>query len=240
MANPNTFDIKPTLKSPDPEFSLESQGKNFPTASFSEEEADLLQRQLNEMMYALPSSTVADVIQQRSKAIALAATFAKQTFDEKLFGGMNAGDSEIAFDVLRPGHIRSDPADGSTINDWYFEPSSAGWNDWIGNGGPNNYTFGEDQVSVILGMVDQDVSTEVSGINVQDFGRNTDMLPKDLSSVKLRDNERELAVTPLPTLMGQENDSVHIRLQHDAPVESQPRLLGFTFGVGRYMNNEEY
>lgn len=234
------FDLQSMLTNPQSEFSLQAQGKNFPTASLNSGEAELLQNQMNNIISALPSSTARQIFTERQSVIASAAAFSKQVFDEKLFGGLNAGDNEIGFDVLRPGHIRSDPATGSAENDWYFDPNGTGWVDWIGDGSSNNYTGTEDQVSVVLGFVDQDTSTEVSGLNIDEFGRNVDMLPKDLNDMRLRDNDTELQIEPLPSLILQENDDVHAKLRYDREVESQPRLLGFTFGIGSFLDNEDY
>lgn len=238
MALNEMLSVTSTLSSPDPEFTLRSQGKNFPTQAFNSEEANLLETQLNEIMMAFDNAAFTELLLQRADSVALAATFAKQVFDEKLFGGINASDNEIAFDVLRPGHIYQDDT-GTIQNDWYFQPGTTGWVDWIGDGA-NNYTFGEDQVTVVLGFMDQDTSTEISAVNVDEFGRNVNMIPQDLNDMRLRDNETEQQVKPLPTLIGQENDDVHIRLRADRDVESQPRLLGFTFGLGSYLNAEDY
>lgn len=241
MANGMTINLADTLTNPDSEFSVASQGKNFPTESLTPNEAQKLESQLNEIILGLDSQSLANVIRDRSGVLAQTAAFSKQVFDEKLFGGINAGDNEIGFSPLRPGHIRADPANGNAINDWYFEPSSNGWNDWIGDGtSANDYTVPEDQVSVIFGLVDQDTNSELSGINVDSFGRNVDMLPQDINDMRVRDNENELQFTALPTLVAQENDRVHIRLRHDEAVESQPRLVGFTFGLGSWLNQEDY
>lgn len=233
------LNIASTLMNPESEFDVRAQGKSYPTAGFTSEEANLLERQMNDFMGAFDSSMTLELIQQRQDAIALTAAFAKQVFDEKLFGGVNAGDNEIAFDVLRPGHIYQDSG-GTIQNDWYFEPNSAGWNDWIGDGSTNNYTVGEDQVMIVFGFEDLDASTEVSAINVDSFGRNVDMIPQDLTAMRKRDNETDQQVKPIPNLIAQENDEVHVRLRHDKVAESQPRLLGFTFGLGNYMNSEDY
>ena len=234
------FDLQSNLTSPQSEFSLQAQGKNFPTASLGSGEAELLQTQMNDILQAVPSSIVTDFLMKRQDVIASAAAFSKQVFDEKLFGGLNAGDNEIGFDILRPGHIRADPASGAAENDWYFDPAGTGWVDWIGDGSTNNYTGNEDQVTVVLGFIDQDVSTEASGLNVEEFGRNVDMLPKDLNDMRLRDNDTELQLEPLPSMILQENDDVHMRLRYDRNVESQPRLLGFTFGLGTFLDTEDY
>jgi len=234
------LNLTSTLTSPNSEFNLEAQNKSFPTASFNSQEADLLQRQFNQVIAPFPSGVTNTLIQDRADTIALTATFAKQIFDKKLFGGLNAADNEIGFDVLRPGHIRSSPSSGASQNNWYFTPSSAGWNDWIGNGSGNNYTITKDQVVVVLGVIDQDVSTELSGVNVQSFGRNVDMIPKDLNGIRIKDNANEIQAAPLPSLIGQENDQVHARLDYSRATESEPRLFGFTFGLGSYMNTESY
>lgn len=238
MALERELNVASTVKSPNSEFKLRAQGKNFPTRGFTDEEAQIFEQQMNELMMAFDDSAITELILQRSDAIAMTAAFAKQQFDEKLFGGVNASDNEIAFDVLQPGHINQDS--GGTLNDtWYFD-ASQGWQDWIGDGSTNNYTFHEDQVTVVLGFIDQDTSTEVSTINVDEFGRNVNMIPQDLSDLKLRDNDTEQQVKPLPTLIGQENDDVHIRLHADKAAESEPRLIGFTFGLGSYMNTEDF
>lgn len=241
MATDPTLDIASIARNPDSEFSLEAQGKSFPTVGLNNDEASKLESQLNEFLLQMNNSTLRNLISKRADAISLAAAFSKQVFDEKLFGGINAGDNEIGFDVLRPGHIRADPSTGNPENTWNYEPSSTGWNDWIGDGGSNNKTFNDDQVVLVLGMVDQDgPQTALSGVNVDSFGRNVDMLPQDLNDMRLKDNDTDLQIKSFPTLIGQENDSAHIRLRYDAVEQSQPRLFGFTFGLGSYLNTEDY
>lgn len=250
MATNNRLNLKSKAQNPDTEFDVRAQGRSFPTVGLNSNEAQILDDQVNSFMAGLTDSSVLEVYQQNADAVSLTASFAKQVFDEKLFGGVNAGDNEIAFDVLRPGHIRSSDGNdeanpsasqGDAVNNWYYEPSSEGWNDWIGDGtSSGNYMMGEDQISVVFGVIDQDTSSEVSGLNVESFGRNVDMIPKDLNDMRLRDNDSDLQVAQLPTLIAQENDEVHIRLKHDRKAESQPRLLGFTFGLGTHMNTEEY
>lgn len=250
MPGDRIVDVASALQSPDPEFDVRTQNKTFPTQGLNSGEADLLNRNLNEILTGFDSSVVLDLFQARSKDIALTSAFAKQVFDEKRFGGIHAADNEIGFDILRPGHIRVQTADddahtggsnGDPVNDWYFEPAATGWEDWIGDGtSANNYTFGEDQVSVVFGFIDQDTSTEISGIDVDTFGRNADLIPQDLNDMKLKDNENNLKVKPLPTMIGQENDEVYVRVRADKTKESQPRLLGVTFGLGTFLNSRDY
>jgi len=234
------LNISSALRSPASEFAVKSQRKSFPTEAFTDKEAQLLEDQLNQLIFDLDSSALTELARQRQDAVARTAVFAKQVFDEKLFGGVNAGDNEIGFSVLRPGHIFSDST-GTVQNDWYFDPGTTGWVDWIGDGTTaNNYTVGENQVTVILAFMDQDVGSEVSAVNVEEFGRNVDMLPHDLNALRLRDNDTEQQVAALPTLIAQENDNVHVRLRADRNVESQPRLFGFTFGLGTFLDAEDY
>lgn len=242
MGRQFNLDVASELTNPPSEFTVQAQGKTFPTESFSPNEAQLLNQQLNELVFSLDSSHLMEIVQQRQTAIARTAAFAKQVFDEKLFGGVNARDNEIGFSVLRPGHIRADPASGDAENDWFFTPGATGFVDWIGDGtSANNFTFTEDQVSVVMAFVDQDVNSEISAVNVDAFGRNVDMLPLDMNDSKHReDNENDISVQPLQTLIGEENDEVHIRLRADRDVESQPRLFGFTFGLGSFLNSEDF
>lgn len=240
-ARNRVVNVASTLTNPGGNFELTVHDGEFPTQAFTDNEANLFESQFNDLLSDLDSSILTQVLSQRQEVIGKAAAFAKQEIDGKVFGGINAGDNEIGFDMLRPGQIRADPSSGNAENDWYFQPGSTGWNDWIGDGSSaNNYLVGEDQVTVVFGFVDQDVSTEISGLNVQQFGRNMDMLPHDLNDARLMDNENELQYQSLPTLMAQDNDEIHIQLRHDRDTESQPRLLGVTFGLGAFLNTPDY
>lgn len=229
-----------TLRNPPGTFEVAVHNKTFATESFTQEEADLFTAQFSSILAGLESSTVSEILQERSDTIAQAATHAKQELDSKVFGGINAGDNEIGFSVLRPGHIYSDDT-GTIQNDWYFDPGTTGWTDWIGDGtSANNYTVGGDQVITAVAFQDQDVSTEISGLNIDEFGRNMDMLPQDLNDMRLMDNENEKMVQELPTLIATDNDDIHVRLRADRDVESQPRFYGITFGIGAFLNSEDY
>lgn len=232
------------------EFALQSQGKDFPVEGLGDREAELLTEQLNTLIATFDSEMVTQFINQRQEAIARTASFAKTQFDEKLFGGINAADNEIGLSMLRPGQIRASTGNdgshpgtsaGDVINDWYFTPNSSGaFEDWIGTSG-NPYTINEDEVVLVLGFIeDSQQPSEFSAINVQSFGRNVDMLPLDVNDARIMDNETGQQIVPMPSLIGQDQDSVHIRAYPDRQVERQPRLLGFTFGLGSFLNTESY
>lgn len=223
------------------EFALQSQGKDFPVEAFSDQEAQLLSDQLNTLVANLDSEMLTQFIVQRQEAIARAAAFSKTQFDEKLFGGINAGDNEIGMSVLRPGHVlNTNPTGIADRNDWYFNPGTTGSVDWIGTSA-NPATPEEDEVILALGFMDQsDQPTEISAIDVQEFGRNVDMLPVDVNDARLMDNETGQQLVPLPSLIAQENDNMHVQLRLDRDVERQPRLVGFTFGLGSHLNSLEY
>lgn len=227
--------------SPSNVFNVRTQNRDFSTQALSSDEADLLQEQFNTLLSDFDSRHVSSLYADRANVIAQSAAYAKSQFDGKLFGGVNASDNEIAFDVIRPGHVRSDPSTGSVVNNWSFEPSTEGWNDWIGDGtSANDYSVDEDQVTVVVGFMDQADTSEVSAVNVDRFGRNVDMLPKDLYDARSLDNENNLMIQALPAMVASDRDRLHLRLRHDAVQTSQPRLLGVTFGVGDYMNQEDF
>jgi hypothetical protein len=236
-------DFVNTVKSPD-KFALRSQGKNFPVEGLGDEEAQLLQNQLNTLIADLDSQMLTHLIVQRQDAIARAAGFSKQHFDEKLFGGINAADNEIGFSVLRPGQILESSGSSvvSDINDWYADPAgSTGWVDWIGDGGSNNKSVDQDDVLLPLAFMDQSSNdTAISAINVDTFGRNVDMLPLDVNDARTKDNETGQQVVPVPSLIAQDGDSIHIRARWDRDVERQPRLYGFSFSLGSRLNNEDF
>jgi len=233
-------DIRDTLTNPSGTFEVPVHNKTFATEPFTQDEADMFVSQLNSLLIGLNSAQLGKIIEDRSSTLARVATHAKQELDSKVFGGINAGDNEIGFSVLRPGHIRSDPNSGNPENDWYFDPGTTGYVDWIGDGGANNFTIGEDEVVSVFAFADQDVTTQVSGLNIDQFGRNMDMLPQDLNDMRLRDNETQQHVQELPTLVATDNDDVHCRLRYDRQAESQPRFYGVTFGIGAFLNQEDY
>lgn len=234
------LELEDTLQNPGGQFEVTAHDDTFPTEAFDRDEASLFNQQLNDLIADIPSSTISQVIKQREQAIAQVAALAKHDIDGNNFGGLNAGDNEVGFSILRPGHIRRDPS-GNMQNDWFFQPNSTGYVDWIGDGAGNNFIVNEDQVVVVLGLIDQEATpTPISGFNVEDFGRNMDMLPRDLNAMRLQDNDTEVQVRQLETLIGQEEDEVHCQLRYDRQVERQPRLLGFTFAKGRFLNQEDY
>lgn len=237
-------DIISTLQSPGGRFELTSHRDPFPTEAFDSDEASLFQNQLNTLISNFDSAVLSQLLNQRQETIAKVATLAKAEMDGKTFGGVNAGDNEIGFSILRPGQIRANPSSGAAENNWYFTPSSTGWVDWIGDGANNNYTVtsgSNEQVVLVLALMDQESGpTEVSGVNVEEFGRNMDMLPRDANDARLMDNDTEQQIIPLPALVGRENDQVYIKLRMDRVVERQPRLFGLNFSLGSQLDTEDY
>lgn len=259
--------LSSAVRNPDSKFSIRTQNRDFGTHRFSRDESNLFEAQFNTLINDLDSRLMTQIFKQREDEIALAASLAKNQFDEKLFGGVNAADNEIGFDLLRPGHIRADPENGEIMNTWFYEHDSDGWSDWIGDGtSEKDYNIDEDQVVLVLGVMDTGVMiidedagainsferedyTATSAFNIDRFGRNVDMLPKDLNNGKVGDNENNMLLQSLPTVIGTDRDRVHLRLRSDLPQElvdadatvvSEPRLIGVTFGVGSYMNKEDF
>lgn len=235
-----TADVKDTLKNPPEKFSLTVHNKEFPTESFNDDEATIFQNQFNQILAQFDSQLLTSLLIQREDTLAKIAANAKH-LTQRNFGGVDAGDNELGMSVLRPGHIRSDPSqDQTVINDWYFD-ANQGWQDYIGDGtAARDYPIPEDVTVAIFAVGDDDTSTELSALNVDRFGRNLDMLPKDLNNLRNRDNETEQMVQATPTLLGQDGDRVHIRARADAAGESRPRLYGVCFAPGKFLNNEDY
>lgn len=256
MALENNIDLAGNARNPSDTFSIRTQNRDFSTQGLSEEESTLFEEQFNVLINDFDSRMVSQLFAERRQEVSDALGVAKNQFDESLFGGINAADNEIGFDVLRPGHIRADPSDGSILNDWKVEVyeqggtassdadvalEGTGWHDWIGDGTSGvDYTIDEDQVVLLLGFIEQSENTGISAVNVDRFGRNVDMLPKDLYNSQTADNENDLNIQALPTVLGTERDRVHIRLRADETGVYQPRLLGITYGVGAYMNQEDF
>lgn len=261
------LNVSSQAQSPPGSFGIRTQNRDFSTESLDEEESSIFEEQFNKLINDFDSRLIAELFKSREEQIANVATLAKNQFDEKLFGGINAADNEIGFDILRPGHIRADPATGNIVNNWLFTHPSDGWNNWIGDGtSSNDYTIDEDQVIVVVGIADQaaylveenagdlpvferEQYSPTSAINIERFGRNVDMLPKDLNNLQVIDNKNGYQIQALPTMVGTERDRIHARLRSTVPqpildanatLISEPRLLGITFGVGDFMNQEEF
>lgn len=248
-ARETAVSMRGQLTSPEDDFSVTVHDTTFPTEGFSDAESRLFESQFNQLLADLNSSTLTQVLSQRQNTIANVAAYAKQELDGKVFGGINAGDNEIGFSELRPGHIlQSD--DGTVRNDWYFDPSSDSqssgpWYNWIGDpdssGNGGSFSVNEDQVSVVVAFADQsDGQSVISGLDVQSWGRNMDMLPHDLNSARLRDNSTEVQMRELPTLIARDGNNIQAALRFDREVERQPRFFGVTFGLGSFLNSQDY
>lgn len=240
------LDIANTLTSPGGSFELTVHRKPFPTEAFDNDEATLFENQLNTLIAEMDNAVLTQLLEQRQQTIARVATLAKSEFNGKTFGGINAGDNEIGFSVLRPGQILETTGSAvvTDVNDWYADPAgSTGWLDWIGDG-TDNYTVGQDaneQVILVLALMDQEKGpTEISGFNVETFGRNMDMLPRDVNDARLMDNDTKQQVVPLPALVARENDQIYTQLRFDRDTERQPRLVGFNWSLGSFLDTTDY
>lgn len=247
------------VESPNRVFSVRTQNREFNTEPFDSDEASLLEEQFNTLINDFDTRLLSELFMQRRMVLAQAAAHSKQQFDEKRFGGINSGDNQIAFDTIRPGHIHKSGATGEMKNSWEIDlseydvadVSEEGWIDWVGDGTHDgDYVVDEDQVIVMMGLERLDDPEEsdvtVSTLNVDSFGRNVDMLPKDLHSMNQKDNENDVTVQALPAVIGTDKDRVHLRVQLDgvdvgASDETIAlRPVGVTYGVGAFMNKEEY
>jgi len=225
------------------------QSEEFTTTPLTTYERDLFEDQLKELFYP-PWNLERQYVLSKHDIILVALEAAKNSLDDKTFGGFNAGANEIGMSTIRPGHVGL-CRDGAHTNaeadntwKWVSNASAPGYNTgfdgWIHSPTSDTtaFTVHEDSFILPLYIVEESASPKLQTVKI-DVGR-TDVLYYDVSAARIRDAKTGISLYPLPTTFWGPNTDVLVAVQAKEAGTLDIRLGGFTFALGTFLDATTY
>jgi len=171
---------------------------------------------------------------------------AKNSLDEITFGGMNAGNGEIGFTMIRPGHVgfvESAACESNNVWAWKHDcvkiVNAVGFENWIHSpaGATTPFNVMEDSFIYPMYIVEENANAKIQCVKM-DIGR-TNVLWYDVAACRLA-TEDGINLIPLPTTFWLGETDALMALGFKAAGFVEPRLGGFTVAKGSFLNACNY
>lgn len=221
-----------------------SYGEKFTCAPLSPEELELFKAQFAELMSMLGSDE-RKIMLARVGQYVLGMRIIKQSLNNVLFTGVNAGDTELGMSLIRPQFTKSNtvantPGPYATIYrpNWGLALVANTWRDWIYDGAGNPMTLGKDFGWVVTHLKSLISPTPFFSEVRFVVGRTGVLIPADVRNLALGDTENNIPIIPLPTMYSIPKASFYARAMGDVNGIDNVPLGGLVFGLGRALKEE--
>lgn len=172
---------------------------------------------------------------------------AKNSLDERKFGGLNAANSEIGISPIRPGHVglvNGVPPEADNVWKWKHdcikEAQAVGFENWIHSptAPTTAYSVPEDMFIIPMYILEENCSPRIQTVKL-DIGRSN-ILHYDVCACRIRDYTSGINLIPLPAMFWNELVDIFVALGFKMNGTTEPRLGGFTVATGQLLNATYY
>ena len=225
---------------------LAIQNEEFAQTALTPDEMNTFMGQLKELWY-YPWSFERQFIWGKLPVVQVAAEAAKNSLDELKFGGFNAGNAEIGFSPIRPGHVglvNGTVPEADNVWKWKHdtvkEANAVGFENWIHSPttATTAYNIPEELFIYPMYILEENCSPKIQTVKMT-IGR-TNILNYDVRGSRLRDYQSGTNLIPLPTTFWLPEMDVLVALGFKYTGVTEPRLGGFTFGKGFILDATSY
>jgi len=225
---------------------LDVQHETFAVTALTPEEQELFNTQWNALFFP-PWSLERELINSRMAVVEQGISAAKNSLDERKFGGFNAGANELGISTIRPGHVglvgdtaegdntwvwtrrnATAPADDAAYDCWIHSPSAAA----------TAFSLNRNEFVIPLYIVEQSTSPKLQTVKI-DIGRS-DVLYYDCAANQLKDERSGISLYPLPATFWGPTIDVLISIQASVAGAVTLRLGGFCVALGTFLNASSY
>lgn len=224
---------------------LAIQNEDYAQTSLTPTEGALFDKQFNDLF--MPAwSLERQFIGSKMNLVRTALEVAKNSLEELTFGGLNCGNGEIGFSMIRPGHVGLvEGAVPESNNVWPWKHdcvkivNAVGFENWIHSPTTATTAFAVNHDEFVYPMY---IAEETTNAKIQcvkmDIGR-TNVLWYDVVNCRLT-TEDGLDLIPLPTTFWLPDTDAILALGFMAAGYVAPRLGGFTVAKGSFLNATNY
>lgn len=158
----------------------------------------------------------------------------KQALNSPKFAGLNPGDTELGFGIIRPQFTR---AAAAYKYQWTIALTTA-WADWLYETATNAYTIGKDFGLVVSHLKSLVTPTPFMAECRFQVGRTGILIPSDTRGLRLADTENGVSIIPIPGMILIPKSSFYARAKADVAGTDEVPLGGLAIGLGRVLKEE--
>jgi hypothetical protein len=224
---------------------VEFAGKEYQGTELTEKERDILFKHVMDYL-AAEDAFLQSLFTLNKESIEAAAMVAKNKFDAP-FNGILAADPQIGVSLIRPGHILRDTSGTETpINTWDSEGIQtgafvSGSDNWIGYSTNNGTAVNIDKEALVVPMglaFRQGQKPAVQEVRFQIGEVTYPVVVVDQAA--FADNPNRVRAVRFHPLLMEPKQTVAATVWSETGGRQEMKLLGLTFGLGRFLRNTSY
>lgn len=202
-------------------------------APINDLELSIFKAQFGDLM-SMDGSDERRIMLARVEQYILGLRAVKQALNQAAFSGVNAGDTEVGMQIIRPQFTR---AAATWKTDWTVTVAAA-WADWLYEVAGQPFAVGKDFglcVTHLKGLVTPSPLTAEVKFQISRTGI---LLPQDVRALAVGDTTNQVSIVPLPTMILIPKASFYARIRSDVGGKDNLALGGVVFGLGRVLKEE--
>lgn len=207
---------------------FELYGEKYQLAPLNETELHMFQSQFGTLL-AAPGSEERRLMLNRVRAYMLALRAVKNSLGDPKFVGLNPGDTEMGFGLIRPVFTM---VNGVVKADWTQALTQA-YADWFDTAGGLGVLIGDSFGLCITHLKSFVTPVPFMSEAVFTIGRSGAMIPIDTRGLRLGDTINGVPVLPIPTMVLVPKSALLARARSDVNGMEDCALGGLVFGLGR-------
>jgi hypothetical protein len=198
------------------------------------EELDIFKAQFA-VLLAAPGSEERKIMLDRLAVYVMGIRAIKQELNSPKFTGINPEDTEVGFGHLRPQFFR---ANSAYLTQWDFTAVANTWTDWLYETAGNAFSVGTDFGHIITHL--KSLTTPSPFLSEAKFkvGRRGELIPVDTRALRLADDENQVAIVPIPSIITKPKATLYVRGKFDDAGTDEVALGGLVVGLGRVLKEE--
>lgn len=222
------------------------QNATFAETALTPEENNVFDAQW-QALFCPPWSFERQFINSRMAIVKAGVRAAKNSLDEKKFGGLNCANSELGMSMIRPGQVglvNGGNPEADNVWKWKHDTrkirQSVGLENWIHapNSPTTAFVVNDDSFFIPLYILEENCSPRIQLIKMT-IGREN-ILFYDVCASRIRDYTSGINLIPLPTTFWAPEIDVLVALGFKMNGTTEPRLGGFCIAEGGFLNATNY
>jgi hypothetical protein len=200
----------------------------------AEDEVATFKAQLADVLM-IPGSDERLIMEDRLEQYVIGLRSIKHELGDIHFAGLNPGDTELGFGLIRPQYTHAGVGVYKTT--WITPALGIAWVDWLFEAALNPFMIGRDFGLVITHLKSLITPTPLMSECRFVIGRTT-LVPSPVRELRVADTRNGIALAGIPTMILKPQVSFYARARADAVGADEVELGGLAFGLGRVLTQE--
>lgn len=207
-------------------------GETLTLGSLSDDELAIFKAQFATLI-SMPGSDDRKIMLDRLDAYVIALRCIKKELNDIAFAGLNPGDTELGFGLIRPQFTRAAAAYKTT---WTIALTTA-FADWLYETAGLPYAIGKDFGLCITHL--KSLITPQPFMSEAKFkvGRTAELIPQPTRGLRTADTENQVAIVAVPTMILKPKGSLYAQARSDVAGTDEVEVGGLIYGLGRALKD---